>query len=41
MLNAEQELALNGILDFLAKPVNNFADCTTLLHGSAGVGFKF
>lgn len=38
MLNAEQELALNGILDFLSKPVNNFVDCTTLLHGPAGVG---
>ena len=38
MLNAEQELALNGILDFLSKPVNNFADCTTLLQGAAGTG---
>jgi hypothetical protein len=38
MLNAEQEAALNGILEFIEKPVNNFADCTTLLQGVAGSG---
>ena len=41
MLNAEQELALNGILDFISKPVSNFPDCTTLLYAAAGAGKTF
>ena len=41
MLTAEQEFAVNGILEFLSRPVNNFADCTTLLHSSAGCGKSF
>jgi hypothetical protein len=41
MLKGEQEAALKGILDFIEKPVNNFADCTTLLQGAGGTGKSF
>jgi hypothetical protein len=41
MLNVEQEAALNGILEFIEKPVNNFADCTTLLSAFVGAGKTF
>ena len=41
MLTAEQEFAVNGILEFLSRPVNNFADCTTLLQGPGGTGKSF
>lgn len=38
MLTVEQEFAVNGILQFIETPVNNFADCTTLLQSPAGCG---
>ena len=41
MLNADQENALNGIMRFIETPVETFADCTTLIFGSAGSGKSF
>ncbi len=41
MLNAEQENALTGILEFISLPVHNFKDCTALIYASAGCGKTF
>lgn len=41
MLNSDQENALNGILQFISKPINTYSDCTTLICGSAGVGKSY
>ena len=41
MLNADQEKALNGILEFIKTPVEAFKDCTTLIQGPAGSGKSF
>jgi hypothetical protein len=41
MLNADQEKALNGVLEFVKIPVESFKDCTTLIQGPAGSGKSF
>jgi nucleoside-triphosphatase THEP1 len=41
MLNADQEKALNGILEFIKIPVESYKDCTTLIQGPAGSGKSF
>ena len=37
-LTADQELALNGILDFIQRPIEEYKDCATILYAAAGCG---
>src|SRR5581483_10674486 len=38
MLTPDQEIALQGLLEFVARPIQTFADCATVLYASAGCG---
>ena len=41
MLTEDQQQALNGILEFIDTPVNNFKDCTALIYAAGGCGKTF
>ena len=41
MLTVDQERALNGVMNFITSEIKEFADCTALIYGSAGVGKSF
>lgn len=40
-LTLDQEQALNGIIEFIQRPVNNYKDCATILYAAAGCGKTF
>ena len=41
MLTKDQEVALNGIMNFINKPVQNYPDCATVIYAAAGSGKTF
>ena len=41
MLNPSQEVALQGILQFISTPIHTYQDCTTIIVGIAGSGKSF
>ena len=41
MLTHDQENALNGILEFIKRPVVEYKDCSTILYAPAGCGKTF
>lgn len=41
MLTSDQENVLNGILNFISKPINTYADCSTIIIGAAGTGKSY
>jgi len=41
MLTPDQEHALDGILDFISRPIANYGDCTTIIVGAAGSGKSY
>ena len=40
-LTPDQQHALNGILDFIKRPINEYKDCSTVLYAAAGCGKTF
>ena len=41
MLTADQEIALEGLISFIQKPIEKFEDCATILYAAAGCGKTF